>query len=135
MWIKTCSISLVLFLVTPFSNALLYPRDSETRDHRSLDGIWNFVLGPDSQYGHSYNEFWQLQDLKLFDNVVQMPVPSSYNDITQDKNIRDHVGVVWYDREFFVPATWNTSDNIRVWLRFGSVHYYAQVVSTYFNTR
>ena len=31
-----------------------------------------------------------------------MPVPSSYNDITQDAALRDHLGWVWYDREFFV---------------------------------
>lgn len=56
-----------------------------------------------------------------------MPVPSSYNDITQDKSLRDHVGVVWYDRRFFVPDTWE-KEGFRVWLRFSSVHYFAQVV-------
>lgn len=54
-----------------------------------------------------------------------MPVPSSYNDITTDKNLRDFVGWVWYDREFFVPANWI---NQRIILRFGSAHYYAIVV-------
>lgn len=56
-----------------------------------------------------------------------MPVPSSYNDITQDINLRDHVGLVWYDRNFFVPRSW--SNNSRVFLRFSSVSYAAQVVS------
>lgn len=56
-----------------------------------------------------------------------MPVPSSYNDITEDPKLRDHVGVVWYDRTFFVPQSW--SKNQRVWIRFGSVHYLAVVVS------
>jgi hypothetical protein len=56
-----------------------------------------------------------------------MPVPASYNDITEDKAIRDHVGLVWYDRTFYVPEAWRQSS--LVWLRFGSVHYAAQVVS------
>lgn len=58
-----------------------------------------------------------------------MPVPSSYNDILVDKKIRDHVGLVWYDKSFFVPESWSQNHGYRVWLRFGSVHYAAQVVS------
>lgn len=56
-----------------------------------------------------------------------MPVPSSYNDITTSKELRDHVGAVWYERSFYVPWSWQ---NQRVFLRFGSVHYLAQVVSS-----
>jgi beta-glucuronidase len=60
--------------------------------------------------------------------TIPMPVPASYNDITQDKAIRDHVGIVWYDRNFYVPHTWN-SNVTKIWLRFGGVHYAAEVVS------
>lgn len=56
-----------------------------------------------------------------------MPVPASYNDITEDDQLRDHVGTVWYDRKFFVSPSW--AHNKRVWIRFGSVHYEAYVVS------
>jgi beta-glucuronidase len=56
-----------------------------------------------------------------------MPVPASYNDITQDKAVRDHVGVAWYDRTFYVPQKWNSADT-KVWLRFAGVHYAADVV-------
>jgi len=59
---------------------------------------------------------------------MQMPVPSSYNDVLVDKKIRDHVGLVWYDRSFFAPESWR-QQGYRVFLRFGSVHYAAQVVS------
>lgn len=59
--------------------------------------------------------------------TIPMPVPASYNDVTQDKAVRDHVGLVWYDRTFYVPEAWRQSS--LVWLRFGSVHYAAQVVS------
>lgn len=54
-----------------------------------------------------------------------MPVPSSYNDVTQDPNIRDHIGWVWYQRDFFLPKSWKTQ---RVGVRFGSVNYHAIVV-------
>jgi beta-glucuronidase len=67
--------------------------------------------------------------LQLTDtDVYMMPVPSSYNDITTDWKIRDHVGLVWYDRKFFVPKSWYQIG--RIWLRFGSVSYASQVVST-----
>jgi hypothetical protein len=35
-----------------------------------------------------------------------MPVPASYNDITQSKQLRDFVGWVWYETEFYVPTEW-----------------------------
>lgn len=56
-----------------------------------------------------------------------MPVPSSYNDITQDKALRDFIGWVWYDKEVYAPKTWK-SDQIRVVLRFESAHYSTIVV-------
>lgn len=56
---------------------------------------------------------------------MQMPVPSSYNDITTSSELRDHLGAVWYQRTFFVPSSWREQ---RVFVRFGSVHYLAQVV-------
>ena len=55
-----------------------------------------------------------------------MPVPSSYNDITQDAALRDHIGWVWYDREFFIAETWSAAN---VFVRFGSANYHAIVVS------
>ena len=60
-----------------------------------------------------------------------MPVPSSYNDITQDAAIRDHIGWAWYDREFFVADYWSNSN---VFVRFGSANYHAIVVSPSYET-
>ena len=60
-------------------------------------------------------------------DVIPMPVPSSYNDITQDKALRDFIGWVWYDKEVYAPKTWK-SDQIRVVLRFESAHYNTIVV-------
>lgn len=56
-----------------------------------------------------------------------MPVPASYNDITEDYDLREHVGTVWYDRKFFVPNSWSVDR--RVYIRFGSVQYEAFVAS------
>ncbi|KAJ8304456.1 hypothetical protein KUTeg_018039 [Tegillarca granosa] len=76
------------------STGMLYPRDSETRDIKSLDGMWNFRAdaSPTRREGE----------------VIPMPVPSSYNDITQEKSLRDFVGWAWYDKEFFVSHDWMT---------------------------
>ena len=61
-------------------------------------------------------------------SVIPMPVPSSYNDITTDSKLRDFIGWVWYETDFFVSRDWQT--NKRVVLRFGSAHYNTIVVST-----
>jgi len=57
-----------------------------------------------------------------------MPVPSSYNDITQKISVRDHVGWVWYEREFWIPKGWQK--NHKIFIRFGGVNYRAIVVNT-----
>lgn len=58
-----------------------------------------------------------------------MPVPASYNDITQDPTLRDFIGWVWYEREVVVPVRWVADEGKRVVLRVGSAHYYSVVVS------
>ncbi|CAK1551179.1 unnamed protein product [Leptosia nina] len=146
--LKTCSLCLVYIFITfvgaavPVTasaneinqvprkkaanpGAALYPQASETRDLRNLDGIWNFRKSPtDPEYG--YKNGWYEQDLTKTGPVIPMPVPSSYNDVGEDASLRDHVGLVWYDRRFFVPSWWGQNGQ-RVWLRFSSVHYAAQV--------
>ncbi|XP_037543361.1 beta-glucuronidase-like [Nematolebias whitei] len=56
-----------------------------------------------------------------------MPVPASYNDITQDATLRDFIGWVWYEREVMIPAHWIKNGGTRVVLRVGSAHYYSIV--------
>jgi len=58
-----------------------------------------------------------------------MPVPSSYNDITEERWLRDFVGWVWYEKVFYVPPSWNATPK-RVVLRFDSVSYRCKVVSS-----
>nr|CAD7402302.1 unnamed protein product [Timema poppensis] len=105
------------------TSALLYPQESETREVKPLDGVWKFRLSPPDKPDQGFDEEWYNNELKEW---INMPVPSSFNDITVHANVRDYVGWVWYQRDFFVPKRWQ-QDNIGVYLRFGSVHYTAIV--------
>lgn len=109
------------------TQGLLYPHESESREVRKLDGIWNFLKSDPDNPSLGIKMRWFDNDLSVIGQTIDMPVPASFNDITDDSSLRDHVGTVWYDRKFFVPAHWQR--NALVWLRFGSVHYAAIVVS------
>lgn len=106
------------------TQGLLYPRESETREVRTLDGLWSFAKSDTHKPSEGLREKWFLKELRESTSVINMPVPSSYNDIVEDISLRDHVGTVWYERKFFIPKSWETQ---RVWVRFGSVHYEAYV--------
>ncbi|RXZ72539.1 beta-glucuronidase [Agromyces albus] len=87
---------------------MLTPRTTRTRDIRPLDGLWRFAL--DGEVGERP---WATR--LPIDRLV--PVPASYNDIFLAPEIRSHVGVVWYQRDVHVPATWGGQ---RIVLRFDS---------------
>lgn len=111
-------------LPTP-SRGLLYPRESATREVRSLNGMWRLVRSEPSDPLQGLREKWYANSLRLTGReILAMPVPASYNDITTD-DLRDHVGTVWYERTFFAPRLWKGTQ--RTWLRFDSVHYSALV--------
>ncbi|XP_059084651.1 beta-glucuronidase-like [Tigriopus californicus] len=105
-------------------HGLLYPKDSPTREIKSLDGVWNFRAQPSLDPEQGFREKWFDHPLQSTGDVIDMPVPSSFNDITTDPSLRDFAGWVWYDREFYAPSAWSDS---RVFLRFGSAHYTALV--------
>ena len=98
----------------------LHPQDSESREVKELNGLWRFRPDP-AGGGLAAEARWQEG---LPEPVLQMPVPSSYNDITQDRSLRDLLGLVWYERDFFVPLHWLTR---RVVLYVGSANYHATV--------
>ncbi len=97
---------------------MLLPRENEVREVKDLCGVWKFKADWEN-CGREEN--WQR---KLPEDTISMPVPSSYNDITQDSRLRDFIGDVWYETEFYVPAGWKEK---RVVLRFGSATHKAQV--------
>ncbi|KAF4520951.1 hypothetical protein B566_EDAN008762 [Ephemera danica] len=115
-------------------SGLLYPRPSETREVKTLDGIWQFRISPTNDSNIGFKQKWYARSLEQSGGeILMMPVPSSYNDVTTRADIRDFVGWAWYERTFFVPAAWLQQDSkVRIMLRFGSVHYTAKVVRTPF---
>lgn len=98
---------------------MLFPIDNEIRQVKELNGIWKFKK--DGYFRQGFEEKWYENPLE---GVIDMPVPASYNDITTDAELRDHVGWVWYERVFAVPGLWKDQ---RIVLRFGSVTHHAVV--------
>ena len=56
-----------------------------------------------------------------------MPVPSSFNDITQDSNIRDYVGWYWYMQNFYLHETFFNQATSDLYIHFGSVQYHCEI--------
>lgn len=96
---------------------MLYPINTETRGVIDLNGIWNFKL----DCGEGFNDKWFASKLS---DTMNMAVPSSFNDVGVTKEIRNHVGWVWYEREFTIPAYLKKE---RIVLRFGSATHTAKV--------
>lgn len=96
---------------------MLYPIMTESRQVIDLNGIWNFKLDK----GIGFEEKWFETGLT---DTMAMAVPSSYNDLGEGIDFRDHMGWVWYEREFVVTKSML---NERVVLRFGSASHYAKV--------
>lgn len=55
----------------------------------------------------------------------------SYNDIIEDRKLRDFIGWVWYEKEVYVLRLWEINI-IRVVFRFDSVNYNIIVVRLFF---
>ena len=72
---------------------MLYPRESETLEIKDLSGIWNFKV---YRRNEGFDKKWHAKS--FYKPVTLMPIPASYNDITQDSTIRDHIGDVWYEK-------------------------------------
>ncbi|MCH4191688.1 MAG: beta-glucuronidase [Butyrivibrio sp.] len=98
---------------------MLYPVENEIRQVMDLSGIWEFRKEEKEEEG--FHEKWYRKPLV---HTIEMPVPASYNDVTTDRSLRDHVGWVWYEKEFYVPDRWKEE---RIVLRFGSVTHHAVV--------
>jgi beta-glucuronidase len=97
---------------------VLAPRDTPTRERKSLDGLWRFQLDAE---GVGRDEGWPGG---LPAGAVEIPVPASYNDVFPDAAVRNHVGEAWYETTVRVPARWAGE---RIVLRFGSATHRAVV--------
>jgi hypothetical protein len=58
------------------SEGLLFPRESETREVRSLDGMWLFAKSETNKPSQGLSDKWYLRDLHESTSVISMPVPS-----------------------------------------------------------
>ncbi|MCA4131607.1 beta-glucuronidase [Arthrobacter sp. M4] len=94
---------------------MLKPLATATRDLASLDGLWLFAL--DTKLGP---EPWRAP----LDTHLEAAVPASYNDLFADREIHDHVGLVWYQRTVRVPRGWADQ---RIVLRFDAATHAAAV--------
>uniref|UniRef100_A0A3P9NMB1 Beta-glucuronidase n=1 Tax=Poecilia reticulata TaxID=8081 RepID=A0A3P9NMB1_POERE len=106
---------------------MLFPRESSSRELKELNGLWAFRADRSPNRNQGFESAWYKSRLAETGPVIDMPVPASYNDITQDPTLRDFIGWVWYEREVTVPTRWITDDGLRVVLRVGSAHYYSVV--------
>jgi beta-glucuronidase len=97
---------------------MLRPRDTLTRERKSLTGLWRFRL---DGAGEGRSAGWYRGPLP---DAREMAVPASYNDVFTDQDTRDHVGDAWYQTTVRVPRGW---DGRRVVLYFESATHRATV--------
>jgi beta-glucuronidase len=97
---------------------MLPPRDTATRERKSLDGLWTFAL---DAAGVGRRDGWWERPLA---RAREIPVPSSYNDIFPAAEVHGHVGDAWYQTTVRVPRGWVGE---RIVLRFGSATHRAVV--------
>jgi beta-glucuronidase len=97
---------------------MLAPRETSTRERKSLDGLWRFSLDTD---GVGRAERWWERPLT---GAREVPVPSSYNDVFPEAEARNHIGDAWYQTTVRVPRGWAGQ---RIVLRIGSATHRAVV--------
>ena len=94
---------------------MLYPIATESRVVLDLSGVWKFMID---------TEVEPIEVTKALPTNEVMAVPASFNDQTVTKEIREHSGYLWYEREFTVAKALR---NERLVLRFGSATHEAWV--------
>ncbi|XP_058483956.1 beta-glucuronidase [Solea solea] len=120
-------VSAMMSAVCALSGGMLFPRESPSREVKELSGLWGFRADKSPSRNLGFERAWYKRRLAETGPVIDMPVPASYNDITQDHSLRDFIGWVWYEREVVVPARWLSDEGTRVVIRVGSAHYYSVV--------
>ncbi|XP_016046770.1 beta-glucuronidase isoform X2 [Erinaceus europaeus] len=106
---------------------MLYPRESPSRERKELDGLWSFRADFSENRRQGFEQQWYRAPLRESGPTLDMPVPSSFNDVGQDARLRGFVGWVWYERQAALPQRWTQDPGTRVVLRVGSAHYHALV--------
>ncbi|MBS1005049.1 beta-glucuronidase [Levilactobacillus brevis] len=94
---------------------MLYPMETASRVVLDLSGVWRFMID---------KEQIPVDVTRPLPATLSMAVPASFNDQTASKEIREHVGYVWYERCFEMPQLLRQE---RLVLRFGSATHEAWV--------
>lgn len=94
---------------------MLYPQRNEHRQFIDLSGFWDFRF---DQKDEGLNNSWNMG----FNENEPIAVPASWNE--QFAEGLNFLGPAWYQTSFSVPWGWK---NHKVFLRFGSVNYLADV--------
>jgi beta-glucuronidase len=97
---------------------MLRPRDTATRERKSITGLWWFRL---DAAGEGRTGEWFKAPLR---DARAMAVPASFNDIVADAEMRDYFGDIWYQTTVRVPRGW---DGQRIMLHFESATHRATV--------
>jgi len=97
---------------------MLTPRETTTRDSKSLVGLWHFTFDPE---GRGRQERWWAQPLP---RARDIPVPASFNDLFATATAHDYVGDVWYQTRTRIPKRWQGE---RIVLRFDAATHSAVV--------
>jgi beta-glucuronidase len=107
------------------SRIALFPQQNEVRNTLNLSGMWQFKKDS-TEVGEKEN--WQ-NGLTMARSgetrsgeTRSIAVPGSWNDQFTDS--RDYLGMVWYEKETFVPTTWKGQ---RIFIRIGSATYAAKL--------
>ncbi|KAM7139497.1 beta-glucuronidase isoform 1-T2 [Macrochelys suwanniensis] len=125
-----CSLCLLVLSCQALAlgGGMLYPRESASRELKELNGVWSFRADFSPQRDKGFVQQWYRKPLRQSGPVIDMPVPASFNELTQDPNLRRYTGWVWYEKEVLLPRSWLLSAlSTRVVLRVGSAHYYSIV--------
>src|SRR3954447_19022348 len=97
---------------------MLRPRETATRERKSLAGLWRFAL---DAHGRGRTERWWKGPLA---GAREAAVPASYNDLFAAAEVRDHVGDAWYQTVARIPERWRGE---RIVLRFDAATHSAVV--------
>ncbi len=96
-------------------SSYLYPKVTTSRQLFNMNGLWKFKVDKKNE-GRNKEWYLGLEDYR------SIAVPSSYNDLFTEANIRDHLGDVWYQKDFY----YHNNEQRHV-LRFSSVTMRASV--------
>ncbi len=94
---------------------MLYPLTTDSRVVMDLSGVWKFMID---------KEVEPIEVSQPLPTNEVIAVPASFNDQIPIKEIREHSGYIWYEREFSVAKALR---NERLVLRFGSATHEAWV--------